>query len=91
MIKIWKKVVVMFRTNLFEVFIVPVFCHAIDYLRLFLAYSFGQNFWWIYSLGKNLEQRRRIQIIFTKIMNRLVSTKNRIFIYLVGPNGSVKT
>ena len=36
-------------------------------------------------------QSSRIHFTFTKDMNKLISTKNRIFISLVGPSDSVKT
>ena len=67
------------------------FCNTLDYLRLLLAYTFGQVLSRIYSLGTNLVQCSRIHFTFTKVMNKLISTKNRIFISLLGPSGSGKT
>ena len=60
-------------------------------MRLLLAYTIGQDLWRIYSLGRNLVQCCRIHFTFTKFMNKLISTKNRIFISLVGPSVSGKT
>ena len=58
---------------------------------LILAYTLAQDFWRIYSLGRNLVQCSRIHFTFVKFMKNLFSTKNRIFIYLVGPSNSGKT
>ena len=60
-------------------------------MRLFLAYTNGQDLWRIYSLGRNLVQCSRIHFVFTKVMNKLISTKNRSFISLVGRSDSGKT
>ena len=84
----------MFGTNLFQVFIcvfIAIFCITLEYLRLLLAYTFSSDFWRIYSLGRNLVQCRRINFTFTKFMNTLNSTKNRIYISLFGPSVSGKT
>ena len=67
------------------------FCNTRVYLRLFFAYTFDQGLWRIYSLGRNLVQCSRIHFNFTKLMNKLIATKNRIFISLVGPRDSDKT
>ena len=84
----------MFPTNLFYIFncvFVPTFDNTLEYLRLLLAFAFGQHWKRICSLGKILLQCSRIRFIFTKIMNKLISTKNRIVITLVGPSDSGKT
>ena len=83
---VWDKPVLGFRLC-----IVPIFCITLDYLRLLLAYTFGQDLRRIHSLGRNLVQRSRIHFTFTKVMNKLFSTKNRIFISLVGASDSGKT
>ena len=70
---------------------VPTCCNPLDCLRLLLAYTFGQDFWRIYSLGRNLVQCSRIFFTLTKFMNNLISTRNRIFLSLVGPSDSGKT
>ena len=67
-------------------------------LFFFLLIIFG-CFWKIhlsktcdeYSLGWNFVQFGRIHSILTKIMNKLVSTKNRVFISLVGPSETGKS
>ena len=47
--------------------------------------------WWIYSHGRNLVQLSRLYFTSAKIMNKLISTKNCVFISLVGPSDSGKT
>ena len=59
----------------------PSFCNTLDYLLLLLAYTFGQDLWRIYNLGRKLVQCSRRHFTFTKYMNMLISTKNR-FLYL---------
>ena len=42
-------------------------------------------------LCRNLIKCSRIHFTFTNVMNKLISTKNRIFIFLVGPSDFGKT
>ena len=77
----------LFGTNLFQIancVSVPTFCHFIDHLWLFMENSPFKNLWRINSLGWNFVQTGRIHFTFTKFMNKLISTKNRVFISLVG-------
>ena len=50
-----------------------------------------KNLWRINCLSWNFVQRGRIHFTLTKIMNMLTSTKNRVFISLVGPSESRKS
>ena len=45
----------------------------------------------INCLGWNFVQCGRIYFTLTKIVNKLISTKNRVFISLVGPSEARKT
>ena len=45
----------------------------------------------INCLGWNFVQRGRIHFTLTKIMNKLISTKNRVFISLAGPSETGKS
>ena len=84
----------MFGANLLEVFncvFVTIFFNFLDYLRLLLACTFDQDLRRFYCLDKDLVQCSRIHFTLIKIMNKLISTKNRILISLVGPSDSGKT
>ena len=78
----------MFGTNLFQIanFVsVPAFCHFVDHLWFLLENSSFENMWRIKYLGWNFVQCGRIHFVLAKIMNKLISTKNRVFFSLVGP------
>ena len=86
---VWEKPVPGFNCVFFV--ILENFCNTLDYLRLLLLYTFSPDLWRMYTLGRNLVQCSRIHFTFTKVMNTLISTKNRIYIFLVGPSVSGKT
>ena len=82
------------ETNLFQIadcVSVPTFCRFDDHLRLLLENSPFKNLWRINCLGWNFVQRGRIHFTLAKVMNKLISTKNRVFISLVGPSESGKS
>ena len=84
----------MFGTNLFKIadcVSVPTFCQISDHLWLLLENSPFENLCRINSLCQNFVQCGRINFTLTKIMNKLISTKNRIFISLVGPSKTGKS
>ena len=85
---------VLFETILFWVFncvFILIFWNTLDYVPLLLAHTFVQDLSRIYGMGRKLVQCSRIHFTFTKVMNKLISSKNRIFISLVGPSASGKT
>ena len=84
----------LFGTNLFQsadCVSVPTFCHFIHHIWLLLENSPFKNLRQINSLGWNFVQCGRIHFTLTKIMNKLISTKNRVFISLVGPSETGKS
>ena len=84
----------MFGTNLFQTadcLSVPTFCHFVDHLRLLLENSRFKNLWRIDFLAWNFVQRGRIHFTLTNIMKTVISTKNRVFISLVGPSKTGKS
>ena len=84
----------MFGTNLFQItdcVSVPTFCQFNDHLWLLLENSPFENLCRINCLGQKFLQCGRIHFTLTKIMNKLISTKNRIFISLVGPSETGKS
>ena len=70
---------------------VPTFCHLVNHLWLLLENSPFKNLWRINCLDWNFVQRGRIHITLAKIMNKLISTKNRVLISLVGPSETEKS
>ena len=68
----------------------PTFCHFIDHLRLLLENSLFKNLGRITCLGWNFVHCGRIQFTLTKITNKLISTKNCVFISWVGPSETGK-
>ena len=84
----------LFATNLFQIadcVSVPTFCHFVDHLRLLLENSPFKNLWRINCLSWNFVQCGRIHFSLPKAMNKLISTKNRVFISLVGPSETGKS
>ena len=84
----------MFGTKLFQIadcVSVPTFCHFNDHLRLLLENSPFKNLWRINCLDWNFVQCGRIHFALTKIKNKLVTTKNRVFISLDGPSETGKS
>ena len=84
----------LFGTNLFHIadcVSVPTFCNFVDYLWLLSESSTFKNLSRINCLGWNFVQRGRIYFTLTKIMNKLISTKNRVFISLVGHSETRKS
>ena len=78
----------LFGTNLFQIancVSVPTICNFVDHLCLLLENSPFKIFWRINSLGCFFLQCGRIHFTITKILNKVLSTKNRVFISLVGP------
>ena len=85
---------VLFGTNLFQIVdcvAVPTFCHFVDLLWMFLEKSIFKNLSRINCLGSKSVQFGRIHFTFTKIMNKLISTKNRVFILSVVPSETEKS
>ena len=83
------EILAVFGTNLSQIVdcvSVPTFCHFVDHLWLLLENSFSKNLRRINCLGWSFVQCARIHFTFTKLMNKLVSTKNRVFISLIGPS-----
>ena len=62
----------------------------VDHLWLLLKNSTFKNLWQINCLRWNFVQCVRIHFTITKIMNKLISTKNWVFISLVGPSETEK-
>ena len=84
----------LFGTNLFQIancVSVPTFCLFVNHLRLLLENSPFKNLWRINCLGWIFVQCGRIRFTLAKIMNKLISPKNRVVISLVGPSESGKT
>ena len=78
-----------FRPNLFQIsdcVSIPTFCHFVDHLWLLLENSPFKNLGGISCRGWNFVQCGRIHFTLTMIMNKVISTKNRVFISLVGPS-----
>ena len=69
---------------------VPTFCSFLDHLWMLLENSPLKNSWRINCLGWNFVQCGRINFTLTKAMNKLISTKNRVFFSLVGHSGTIK-
>ena len=83
----------LFGTNLFQIndcVSVPTFFHFVDHLWLPLQTSPFKNLWRINCLGWNFLQCGRIPFTLTKIMNKLISTKNGVFNSFVGPSEIAK-
>ena len=73
--------------NLFQIadcVSVPSFCHFVDHLWLLLENWSFKNLWRINCMGWNFVQCGKIHFTLTKIMNKLISTKNWVFNPLVG-------
>ena len=68
----------------------PNFCYFVDQLLLLLENSPLKNLWGINCLGWNFVLCSRIHFTLTKIMNKVISTKNRVFISLLGPSETGK-
>ena len=84
----------LFGKNLFQIadcVSVPTFCYFVDHLWLLLENSLLKNLWRVNCLGCNFVQRGRIHFTLAKIMNKLLSTKNRVFISLVVPSETGKS
>ena len=84
----------LFGTNLFQIadcVSVPTFCHFIHHIWLLLENSPFKNLRQINCLGWNFVQCGRIHFTLSKIINKLISTKNRVFISLVGPSETGKS
>ena len=64
----------------------PTFCNLVDFLWLLLGNSSFRNWWRQNTLGKNFVYCSWIYFTITKTMNKLFSTKNGIFLSLVGPS-----
>ena len=69
----------------FNCVFVPMFCDFVAYLWLLLENSPLKNLWRILCLGGISVQCSMIHFNLTKTMNKLISTKIRVFISLVGP------
>ena len=77
-----------FGTNLFHIadcVSVSTFCHFVNHLWLVLESSPFENLWQINRLSWKFVQYGRIHFTLKKIKNKLISTKNRVIISLVGP------
>ena len=70
---------------------VPTFYHFVDHLWLLSKNSPFKVLWRINCLGWNFVQCGRTHFVFTKIMNKLISSKNRVFVSLVGPSETGKS
>ena len=68
----------------------PNFCRFVDHLWMFLVKSSFKNLGWINCLFWSFVQCGNIHFTLTKIMNTLISTKNRVFNSLVGPSETEK-
>ena len=77
----------LFGINLFQIIncvFVPAFSDFNDYLWLLLEKSSLKNLWPVQSLGGNSVWCSGIRFILSKTMNKFISTRNRVFISLVG-------
>ena len=81
-----KRVYLLGYIDIFYNWHVPKFCHFVDHPWLFLENSPFKNLWRINCLGWKFVQCGRIRFALAKIMNKLISTRNRVFISLVGPS-----
>ena len=84
---------VLFETNLFHIadcVSVPTFSYFVDHLWMLLENSSFRSLRRINCLGWNFVQCGRIHFVVTKIMNKLISTKNRVFISMEGPSKTSK-
>ena len=72
------------------VFMSQPFCYFVDHLWMLLENSPLKDLWRINCLGRNFVQCGRIRFTITKAMKKLISTKNRVFISLVGPSETGK-
>ena len=84
----------LFGTNLFQIadcVFVPTFCYIVDHLWMLLENSPLKNMWRITCLGWNFVQWGRILFNLTKAIYNLISTKNRVFIWLVGSSETGKS
>ena len=80
--------------NLFQIadcVSIPTSCFFVDHFWMLLENSPLRNLWRISCLGWNFVQCGRIYFTLTKNNNKLISTKNRVFISLVGPSATGKT
>ena len=68
----------------------PKFLSFVDDHWLLLANAPFKNLWWINCLGWHFVHCGRIHFTFTKIMNKLISTRRGVFISLVGPTQTGK-
>ena len=83
-----------FWTNLFQIadcVSVPTFCYFVDHLWMLLENSPLKNLRRINQLGWIFVQCGRIHFTLTKAMNKLIFTKNRVFISLVDPSKTGKS
>ena len=88
------------RGNLGPVWDKPVPDHWLFFYSSFLSFCWSssvafenspfKNLWRINCLGCNFVQCGRIHFTFTKILNKLISTKIRVFISLVVPSETEK-
>ena len=69
----------------------PILLSFVDHLRLLLKNSLFKSLWRINCLGWKFVHCGRIHFTLTKIMNKLIATKNRVFISLVGPSETGKS
>ena len=70
---------------------VPTLCLFVDHLWLLLENSSFKNFSRTNCLGWNCVRCSKIHFTFTKIMNKVISTKSRVFTSLVGPSKTGKS
>ena len=83
-----------FGANLFQIFncvFVSTFCNFVDYLWLLLENWAFKNLWRIDCLGGNSVQCSRIYFTLTTTLNKLISTKIRVFVTLKGPSETRKS
>ena len=89
-----KEVLGLYGTNLLQIadcVSVSTFCHFVDYLRLLLENSPFKNLRRINCLGRKFVRCGKIHFTLTKILNKLISPKNRVFLSLVGPSENRKS
>ena len=73
------------------VFLSQLFVYFVDHLSMLLEKSPLKNLRRINCLGWNFVQCGRIHFALTKAINKLISTKNRVFNSLVGHSETGKT